>query len=165
MAGLAAVAAIASGVGTVLSAVGTIAAGKQQQKAANYEAAQLEVKGKEERAAAQRQGLEAAKNKRLALSRIQAVAAGSGFSATDANTLDLMGETDEYGTYQQQILQYGGESRARGYKAQAVATRMSGNAAYKGAMLSAAGTIIGGAATMYDKYGRAGMPATAGRYG
>lgn len=151
--------------GTALSAVGTIAAGRAQQKAANFEAAQMEAKGLEERAGAQREALAAARQKRLALSRIQANAAGSGFSATDANTLDLMGETDEYGTYQQGIIQYGGESRQNYYKAQAKATRASGQSAYKGAMLSAAGTIVGGAVTMFDKYGRPGYGASAGRYG
>ncbi len=58
--------------------------------------------------------------KRLALSRIQAVSAAGGFMATDPTTLDLLGDTDEYGTYQQQLTQYGGES---GFAARRVCVR------------------------------------------
>ena len=91
--------------------------------------------------------------KRLALSRIQAVSAAGGFMATDPTTLDLLGDTDEYGTYQQQLTQYGGESRAAGLRAQAESARISGQAAARGAMFSAASTIIGGVGNMATRYG------------
>lgn len=140
-------------IGTVVSAAGTIAAGQARQRAAEYEAKQLDIRAQEERAAAGRQAEQQNRMKRLALSRIQAVSAAGGFSTTDPTTMDLMGETDEYGTYQAQMTQYGGESREAGVRAQAESARLSGQAAMQGAMFSAAGTIIGGFANVASGFG------------
>lgn len=139
--------------GTVVSAVGTIASGQAQRQAADFQAAQYEQQAKEERAAAQQQGFEIAHNKKLALSRNQAIAASSGLSATDAGSLDLMGDIARYGTWQEQIAQYGGDSRAAGYNAQAGATRASGKAAQTASFIDAASTIAGGFGSFYTKYG------------
>lgn len=164
------IAGILAGIGTVVSAVGTIAAGQAQQRAANFQAAQEEVQAKEERAAAQQQGFDIARQKRLALSRNQAVGAASGFGADDTSSLDIAGEIAAYGTWQEQVANYGGESRASSLNASAAATRESGRAAMTGAYIGAAGTLVGGFAdTLYKKYGSAvvgpGAPATSLRYG
>lgn len=154
--------------GTAVSAIGTIAAGQARQQAANYEAAQYENRAKEERAAAQQQGFEIARQKRLALSRNQAVAAASGFSSTDASSLDLIGEIESYGTWQEQLAQYGGDARAEALKAQAQGSRMTGRAAATGSFIDAASTLIGGASTFFGKYGGGssmGMQPAAYRYG
>jgi hypothetical protein len=155
---MAALATIASIAGTVVSAIGTIAAGKAQARAAEYEAAQLDVRGKEERAGAQREALEKKRETKLALSRHQAVTAASGLGTVDPTVTDQLGEIAEYGTYQQQLAQYGGDSRARELDYQARATRMSGKTQMRGAMYSAAGTILGGASTMFNRFGRAYVP-------
>lgn len=172
MAGLALIAGIA---GTAISAVGTIAAGtaaaRQQMaqaqaiKAGNeFQARQLEVRAANERAAAQRQAQEIGRQKRLALSRNQAVAAAGGFSADDASTLDIQGELEKYGAYQEAMAQYGGNAAADADLASAKASRAAGanaltigqesaSATRLNSFLSAAGTIIGGATSMYEKYG------------
>lgn len=165
---MAAISAVLGVVGSIVSAAGTMAAGRAQQQAAEYEAQQLEIKGKEERAAAQREGQEYERKTDLALSTLQARGASSGFSATDPTSLALADEITKYGTYQQQMAMYGGESRQVGAEAQAEARRMEGRAARQGARYAAIGTIIGGASsafkTMSGSGGSAAAPATF-RYG
>lgn len=152
MAALPAIAAIATLAGSAVSAMGTIAAGKSRQQAAEYEAAQLNVKAKEEQAAAQREAFDAARKKELTLSTLQSRAAASGFEATDPTALALADEISRYGTYQEQMAMYGGESRRIGIDAQAQGRRMEGAAARQGAAYSAAGTILGGISSMANKY-------------
>jgi len=161
MADLATMAAIASIVGTgvglagsAISAKGTIAAGKAEQQVANYQAAQAEVKGKEERAAAQRDAMQYKRQMQLALSKLQNNAAASGFAATDEGTMDIAEEIAKYGTLQQQIAQYGGKSRQKGYQAQAQGLRLSGQAARQGAGYGATGTILAGAGNAIGGFGR-----------
>jgi hypothetical protein len=158
---LSAISSIATVAGTLISAQGTIAAGKAQQQAANYEAAQLDIKAKEEQAAAQREAEQLRRRKELALSSLQTRAAASGFSATDPTASRLAGEVAEYGTLQEQAAMYGGTSRRAGLEGQAAATRASGAAARQGASYRAAATIIGGISTLADRYNPVRMTSTA----
>jgi hypothetical protein len=153
MAGLATIASIA---GTVVSAVGTIAAGRAQKQQADYQAAHDEVKAKQEQAEGQRDALDKAREKRFALSRLQSRAAASGFMASDPTTLDLTGEIAKYGTYQQQLAAYGGATRSRDFQVSAESARMRGRAAMQGARFDALGTILGGVSSMFSKFGRYG---------
>jgi hypothetical protein len=146
------VSALAGGAGALVSAQGTIAAGKAAQASANYEAQQLEIKAKEEQAAAQRDAQEFARRKDLALSELQSKSAGSGFTATDPTSLAIADEIAKYGTMQEQMAMYGGESRRTGIEAQATGRRMEGKAAMAGARSSALGTILGGISSMAGKF-------------
>lgn len=139
-------------VGSVVSAAGTLAAGKAQQQQAEYEAAQLDIKAKEEQAAAQQEAQQLRERKERAQSTLTARSAASGFSATDPTALALADEITRYGTLQEQMAQYGGKSRRRGYEAQAEGSRLSGRAAKAGARYSAMGTILGGITSM-ARYG------------
>jgi hypothetical protein len=152
---MAAISAVFGVIGSIVSAAGTMAAGRAQQEAKEYEALQLEIKGKEERAAAQREGQEHERKADLAQSTLQARSSTSGFSATDPTSLALADEIAKYGTYQQQMAQYGGESRQEGLKGQAEAARMEGRAARKGAQMAAMGTIIGGIGGLAKGFGGA----------
>jgi len=152
MAELAVISAIAGLASSGIAAYGTLAAGKSAQQAANYEAAQLDVKAKEEQAASQREAFEYKRRKDMALSELQNKGAASGFSATDPTSLALADEISKYGTMQEQMAMYGGESRRTGIEAQAYGRRMEGAAARQGAAYSAAGTILGGISTMAGKY-------------
>lgn len=171
MAELAAIATVVSAVtgmaGSYISAQGTLAAGKAADQAAKYEAAQLDIKAKEEQAAAQRDMLDQRREKELALSKLQSNAAASGFSATDPTSLALADEIEKYGTVKEQMAMYGGTSRRTGIEAQAHGRRMEGQAARIGSKYSAAGTILGGISTMAGKYAGPKSPQTAstGYYG
>lgn len=170
MAAMAAIAAIATGVSGALQAAGTIAAGKasaQQgqlaQFAANYEAKQLDIKAKDEKASAQREMLELRREKESTLGRLQTVAAGSGFSATDPSTLSIADEISRYGTYREGLALYGGDVRSQDMKLAAAGRRFegaralqSGLAAKKASYLSAAGTIAGTISSMASKFAPAG---------
>lgn len=198
MAELAMVATLAS---SAVTAAGTIAAGRQAaqigameqqrlqmegnaaKKAAEYRAAQLDVRAKDERAAAQREADQYRRQKELALSKLTTRAAGSGFSATDPTTLALGDEIEEYGTLQEQMARYGGESRAAGARAQAeaalytgrsaqVANYMQGDIAYQtgqakkdASYYSAAGTILGGIGQFGQSYAKHTPVASGYRYG
>lgn len=163
MAELAAIATVVSG---VMAASGTIAAGKATEAAAKQEALALEAKGKEEQAAAQREGEEFARKKELAQSTLQSRAAASGFSATDPTALAIADEIERYGTYQQQMAQYGGTAKRTGLEEEARFRRLEGKAARKAANISAVGTIIGSVGSMASKYNPpAGSGSGGGRYG
>jgi len=166
-------------IGAGVSAVGTIAAGRQaeqqaeeQQRVANWEAKQLEMKATEEKAIGQRDMLIERRQKNMALSRLQTVAAGSGFSATDPSALAIGDEIEKYGTYKEQLAMYGGTSKERDLNLSAAGRRHEGAMAYdagqaakQGSYLTAAGTILGGASTMAERYARRSSPTTYGRYG
>lgn len=166
MAALGIIPIVASLAGAAIAAQGTIAAGKAQQQAAEYEAAQLEIKAKDQQAAAQREAQQYERKKELALSSLQATSAGSGFSATDPTSLAIADEIAKYGTYQEQMAQYGGLSERAGLEAQAQLRQMEGRAAMKAARTNAVGTIIGGISGMAGKWGSmSGGSMSGGRYG
>lgn len=158
---MAEIGAIASLIGTVVSAAGTMAAASQQKAAADWQAKEYERQAKAERAAAQHESEQLERRKDLAQSRLQTVAAASGFSATDPTALNVGGEIARYGTMQEQMAQYGGEDRAAGLNSQATLARLSGQAAATGARYRAIGTIIGGIGGL-ARYGGGGGTATAG---
>lgn len=141
MAGIGAVASVAS---TVISAAGTIAAGKAQKQQHDFQAAQQEVQAKEQRAVAQQEALEDAREKRFALSTLQNRAAASGLGAADPTVLDLMGEIAQYGTLQEQLTRFGGNANAERSLSAAELSRMRGEAAQASAFASGAASIIGG---------------------
>ena len=138
--------------GTAVSAVGTIARGQAEARAAAYRAKALEINAKEERAAAQHQAMEEDRQTRYALSKVQAQSAGSGFGADDTSVQNLSGDIARYGSLKAQMAQYGGDSRAEGLRAQANATRLSGDAALTGAYYGAAGSLLSGFSSLYSKY-------------
>ena len=192
MAALGTIAALATIAGTVVTAAGTIASGNAQakmaqqqgidrQQAAEFEARQLDIRANEERAAGQVEAKQHRRNKNLALSRLQALSASSGFSATDPTSLAIAEEIETYGEYQAGLANYKGEATQRNLRERAGAARFSGasasragyaeaSAARTGSYYSAGGTILGGissAASTYNKFKpRTSAPAPyTGRYG
>lgn len=187
--------------GTAATAVGTIASGRAQaeigayeqqrlqregqmsRQAAEFEAKQLDIQGNEERAAAQREAFALQRNKKLALSRLQNVAAGSGFMATDPSNLAIADEIEKYGTVQEQMAMYGGQSRAASLSDSASARRASGQAAYDNAIMSgniaraegrarrdasylaAGGSMLEGVSTFASRFAPKRTTTTYGRYG
>ena len=155
---MAGIALAASAIGTLVSGIGTIAAGQARNRQAQYEAKQLDVRAKEERAAAGLEAMEANRRTRLTQSKLQARAAASGFGASDPTVLDLAGDIAERGALEAGIIRYGGKSRGRALEAQAEGTRISGRAAETASYWSAASTVIGGFGSMFARYGSGFMP-------
>jgi hypothetical protein len=179
MAELAIITTIASVAAAGVSAAGTIAAGnaakdqgKTEQAVANWEAAQADIKAKDERASGQRDALQLRRQKNLALSSLQANAAASGFTATDPTSLALADEISSYGTTQEQMAMYGGESRAQGLTMAAAGRRAGGRMAadlgrakQTASYFNAGSTILGGISSMGDKYAKRQPASETGRYG
>jgi hypothetical protein len=126
--------------GTLLSSVGAIQAGNNAARAAEFNARELEEKGKAERAIASKKAVEKRRRKEIVLSRARAVAAASG----GGQDLDLLGDLEEEGEYNAQMAIWQGEEAARGRKNQAGATRFEGRMAKRASRFKAASTLLDG---------------------
>jgi hypothetical protein len=146
---------------TVLSAAGTISAGNAARGAANFEAAQMTQKAGQERATAQRSAIEQRRRANLTNSRAQAVAAASGGGAADPTVTNLMTDITGRGEYNALSEIFSGEEKARGFEMGASARRYEGAQARQASLISAGGTILSSASTLYSKYGDNGPPTKA----
>lgn len=134
-------------------------AGKAQQNAAEFNARQLEVNAGQQRASAQRQMIEDVRQKTLAQSRAQAVAAAQGASSLDPSIIDIMGGLENEGRYNAAVTMYEGENAARGLEGDATASRYegaqaraAGKAAKRAGTMAAIGKLVSGGADIYNKY-------------
>lgn len=154
-----------SGAGTILSLVGTgvAAAGALQQGAAanagaQFEARQMEMKAQEARAVAQREAMATRRKTELTQSSLQARAASSGGTATDAGVLDLAEGIEEQGEYGALTAMAAGENRARGLEDSAMGRRASGEAAQTGSYFRAGSSLLSGIGSL-SRYDRRSSPA------
>lgn len=99
---------------------------------------------------------EQAKKARLLASRAQANAAASGAGATDADVLKIISDIAAEGEYRSMLTRFEGSEKARGLRTRADITRYEGQAAQRGARYGAVTTVLSGAKTLYDKYGKGG---------
>ena len=152
--------------GTVVSAMGTIAAGNAQKATAEFEAKQLERRAAEERAAAQREQIDTEKQATLVGSRAQAAQATSGFGlgSDDPTALEGLGDIAARGKYQSSMTRYGGDVRADQANLAAATKRYEGTLAQKSAQIGAFSTIIGGIGSFAGKYGGTFNPAPTSTY-
>lgn len=157
---------VATVAGGALSAAGTLmggnaaaAAGESARQGQYFRAAQEEQAAQESRAAAQRVALDKAREGRLLQSKLQAAAAASGGGAADPTITTLAGGIGGRSEFESLLEMYKGENRARGLEDQAIASRMSGDAAKAegeakktASYFSAAGTLIGSGGSAYKTY-------------
>lgn len=172
MGGLAAAAGIAGG---LISAAGTLMGSGAQASAlraqapidmltAAYSAQEAKWAGDEALAASQRKAEEISATKRDVESKLQAGAAMGGGDTTDTTVQSLDARIENKGEYQKLMELYAGESRANALWDQsrniAIGGLNKGNADnYRADMISrqapltAAGTLLSGSASAFDKYG------------
>jgi hypothetical protein len=158
---------------TAVAVVGTLASasaqasqakyeGAAQQQVANFQAKQLERKAGQERAVSQREAIEERRRARLARSKALAIAGASG-GGTGGTAADILADLTAEGELNAGAALYEGEETARGLETQAAATRAEGKYASsagsyaaknirRAGYLSAVGTTMQGAASMYSKY-------------
>lgn len=106
----------------------------------------MKARGDEEQAIGQRRAMQARREKDLALSRIQAVAAASGGGADDSSITNLMQGVEQQGNYNSMLeLYHGSTARSKTY-ASAAARRAEGRSALTGSIIGAAG---GAASNLY----------------
>lgn len=138
-------------------------AGQRQRQAAEFEAEQLEIQSGQSIAAAQRRMLEERRQARLAQSRAQAVAAASGGGASDITVVNLISRIAAEGAYKEEIALYEGMDRSRQLRMAAKSKRFEGASAEQaGAFRQSAydtmalGSLVGGAGSLFGKYGGGG---------
>jgi hypothetical protein len=160
--------------GTGMSAMGTLAGGKAAaqagyaaQQSHEFTARQQEQAAQEGRAVAQRSALEKRREGTLLSSKMLARAAASGGGADDPTVTKIGEDIAGRSEYDALTEMYKGENRARGLLDAAMASRMTGDAALaegeakkRAAKLSAIGTIIGGAGSMFGQFSK--LPKTPG---
>lgn len=157
--------------GTVVSAVGTIAAGAAQARQANAQAAAQEhaaqvadQRAMQERAVAQRQSFEKRREGKFAQSTLVARAAASGASATDPTIIKLGGDIAGRSEYMALTDMYRGEQAGRSLEDQAELNRWSAgqlrneaSMAKTGSFIGAGATILSGASSIFGKAGGGGF--------
>ncbi len=126
---------------TGLTAAGTLYAGLQAKAGAESEARQLKASGDEEKAIGQRRAKQAHREKDLALSRIQALAAASGGGADDASITGLMQGVEQQGNYNSMLELYQGNAAGNKAYASAAGRRTEGRSAMTGSIVRAAGGV------------------------
>ncbi len=131
---------------TGLGAAGTLYSGLQARAGAQAEARQLKDKGDEEQAIGQRRAMQARRERDLARSRIQAVAAASGGGVDDASITNLMQGLEQQGNYNSMLELYQGNTARNKAHASAAARRVEGRSALTGSIIGAAG---GAASNLY----------------
>lgn len=155
--------------GTAISAMGTLAQGnaaaqqgKIAQQGLEYQARQLEVNAGQERAASQRDAIEARRSSQLSASRAINL---SGAGASDPTITGIVGGIGAEGEYNALSALYEGEERARGLKTQADVARYEGRTkAWEGKVakqqsrVKAIGQVLSASSSgMSGKYGGDGF--------
>lgn len=145
--------------GTVASAAGTLVGASAAQSSANAQAAGLRYqadvakqKGMAEQAVAQRNALENDRKVKYTQSQLQARAAASGAGASDTNILGLSGDIAKQGAYQSTLALWQGQEQKWDYGVRAQAYEANANAVQQGGKLSALGTLLGGAGSMFKAF-------------
>jgi hypothetical protein len=146
--GLAVAGSLLSAGATALGAVASSNAAKSQADAERSKAAiesqWADRRAKEERAAAQRAGMSAARERNLAQSRLVALAGAGGGRTDDATVLDLWGDIEQEGQLNIGNALAGGAQRASGIQYQADLGRWTADANAEIKEASAMPTLIGG---------------------
>lgn len=159
---------VAGTVGTLVSSESQAAAakagGKDANRVAKWEAAQLERNAGQERAAAQRQAIEENRQGRLAMSRARALAGSSGAGVTDPTVTNILADLAAQGETNALTALWEGEESARNMEFQAAGRRYEGGqakaagdytakATRRAGYLDAVGSVLDGGSDFYTKYG------------
>lgn len=145
---------ILSTTGKGLAAVGQIAGGLSQADNARSVARQLVVNGGQAVAAGQRRAIGAARQADYVLSKARAGAAASGAGATDPSVLNIEAGIAQQGEYNALSALYEGQDAQRSALAQASAARADATSYATAGLLRGTGTILEGASSLYDRYGK-----------
>lgn len=138
--------------GTGMSVFGQLQQGKAQEKAAKYEAQQMDANAKQVEASGQHAAIEQRRQSELLQSRAQAVAGATGFGMVDPDVLKIIGGITEEGERAFQSELFNSRSQANQMKAQAGATRYEGAQVRRATRIGAAATALSGVADAASGY-------------
>lgn len=143
------IAAAASAAGTLLSTAGMYTSARTQEKTADFNAKQIEAKGKAEQAQSTHEAENERRRKELMLSRARAVGAASG-GGIDIN---LMGDIEEEGTLNEKRILWAGNEARQGRFDQGAALRVEGKAKKRAGVFDAGSTLLSGGKSFLETYG------------
>jgi hypothetical protein len=163
---VAAAGAVVGIIGLALQAVGGAEArkdakeiAKKKRQAAEFEAIQLEQQANDALATSQRTLFNEKRTEKLVQSRALTLAAASG-GASDPTVIRIISGIASEAAYRQNLAIYQGEDRARSLRLAAQANRFSGEIGAAASLAQgnaiatqAAGQVIGGAGSLYARYG------------
>jgi hypothetical protein len=149
--GLSEIGTAAGVIGSGIQAIGALnqndAAAAQQR----YEAQLLKDKSNQDAAAGEQVAIGRQRQTQLALSRTQALAAGSGGGATDPGVLTLEQQTAGQGEYNSESAVYTGQAQARSDELQAQIDLFKAQQYDTAGPLAAGGAILSGIGSFADK--------------
>lgn len=138
--------------------------GARQQAADEFQAEQYDQNAIQAVAAAQRVSLAKEHESKLLQSRALAVAAASGGGASDPTVMNLIARIAGEGAYREAIDLYQGEDKSRqlnlaaaGKRYEGAIARAGGEAKQSAYEVSASGSLLTGAGTLFTKYGKGGF--------
>jgi hypothetical protein len=140
---MAAISVVFGLIGTLVSAAGSIAAGKQQKEMNEYEAKLLERQAGQERAMASYRMQEQQRKTKQLQSEGLARAAASGGGVLGSFE-DIVEGTERRSAFLEGFEMYQGEERAKGKEADASVKRMAGEAAEKAGKIRAISGVFSG---------------------
>jgi ABC-type phosphate transport system ATPase subunit len=138
---------------TLLSAGGQVSAANAQAGQLKREAVQYEAQASLDRASSQRKAMEEVRQGKLAESRVRALVAASGAGASDPSVINALANMASEAEYAKDVAIYEGEVSARGNERTAEARRAEAKTAKRAGIFNAAGTVLNGALSMYDRFG------------
>lgn len=147
-----AIAAITSAVGTGISVMGQMEAGKAQQKWAEYNAAVAERDAETARLNAEYEAGLYRKDTERILSRQRALFGKAGVTL-EGSPLLLMAETAAEGEMDALMIERGGKIQAERYRSEAMLSRMSGKMYRRAGYYGAGSTLLTGIGGMSYRYG------------
>jgi len=139
-------------ISTMMSASGDLAEGNAARSAGNFNAAQLQAKGKAKYAEGTRRAFEASRQANITESNARAAMAGGGGSTTDAGASETLALIGAEGDYQALSALYEGKTERAGYDAQAHEEKRAGRAKQRGKKWKALSTLITGGSAAYESY-------------
>lgn len=138
------ISAVAGIGGTVLSAEAQRRQADYEQKLAQVQNEELQQKGNQDAAAAERAQIAENRRTQLTESRVQALAAASGGAATDTGVINLEGQIAKQGSYNALSALYNGQAQRQADVYQGQIDLFQGQQAVGAAPMTALGTVLGG---------------------
>lgn len=140
--------------GWVAQALSQYQAGREAQKAANFQADQLRVNAGQAKASAQREAWSVQREADYVASKALAIAAASGGGASDPTVINLMARNAQEMAYRQQLALYEGDDQARAMRMKADATEYGGKLSRRQATESAMASGFGAGTSLLKGYAR-----------
>lgn len=135
--------------GAAVSAYGIYQQGMAQKSAAEYNSKVAQQNAQIARQQGELRARQQDRLNRLRLGTIRASAGASGGAANEGSVLDIIADNAVQGELQKQEILYESELKARGYEGRKGLLDMEADSAGKGAVIGAAGALIGGAQQSY----------------